>query len=187
MKRRGLRWLRWCDVERAPGRLTREAPGWHMRIYVLLDPRDSTVRYVGVTAGELEARRSRHVAEPTNTGMAAWISMLGSMAMEPEVRLLTFAPGGYWQDVEMNWIAWFRARGHLLNKDPGGNYRGDKGKARGTKKAAAGMFAFQLRRERATGRPYFKNIAGRMNSAEATKGGPVSRPRPVADQRRPET
>lgn len=85
-------------------------------IYALVDPRDETVRYVGVTIGSLEARLDRHVRRPTNDRVRAW---LGEIGVRPHVRAL-HSPRDRWEDAERGWIAWFRARGDLLNADPGG-------------------------------------------------------------------
>lgn len=111
----------WSEV---PAAKTESGP-W--QIYALLDPRDETVRYVGVTKNELPMRLCGHMAQPTNRGMKSWIAELFSAGLRPKIRLLIGVRYG-WEDAERGWIAWFRARGMLLNMDPGGVCRDKRGR-----------------------------------------------------------
>lgn len=95
-------------------------------IYALLDPRDSTVRYVGVTNRPLNVRLSGHMSSPASRGVKAWIRELVGLSSRPGIRLLS-APRDKWEDAERGWISWFRARGDLLNVDPGGICRDRNG------------------------------------------------------------
>ena len=129
------------------GRLLTPAPGWNTLIYALIDPRDGGVRYVGSTVNTLAERVRRHMEKPTNREMGAWIQGLvaGGYAIRAEV--ISYAPDGMAGNVEMNWIAQFRARGRLLNRDPGGQYRDETGKPKEFMQKVAGMYQRQVNRQ----------------------------------------
>jgi hypothetical protein len=97
------------------------------QIYALVDPRDERVRYVGVTIRPLFDRLADHIEKPTNREMRRWFADLDAQGSAPSVRLL-IGVSDAWEDAERGWIAWFRARGELLNIDPGGICRDHKGK-----------------------------------------------------------
>lgn len=91
-------------------------------MYALVDAQDR-IRYVGKTVCELDVRLAWHLAQPTNWRMRMWLR-----SETPTIRLITFARRRDVDRVEVWWIAWCRARGRLLNVDPGGRYRGAGGK-----------------------------------------------------------
>lgn len=93
--------------------------GGHVHVYALVDPRDSGVRYVGITRKAIEDRLDEHIENPTNRRTRAWFAELSAVGSEPEAVCLQSVSRG-WEVAEMEWIAWFRARGDLLNVDDGG-------------------------------------------------------------------
>ena len=122
-----------------PPIIQQPARGGHV-VYVLVDPRDNRVRYVGVTRVSLRRRLELHLQEPTNLGTAGWFRELASERLTPVIRPLFSVIGGKWEQAEMYWIAWFQARGKLYNVDPGGKCRDDKGNLRASKTKAAYRF-----------------------------------------------
>lgn len=158
---RRMRWekrkfVNWADVPKA-GRLLELKPGWEASIYALVDPRDNRIRYVGVT---LKDRREAHLKQPTNSRMREWLAALAEEGHRPMIQLISYAPTARWEGAELEWVAWCRARGDLMNVDPGGNYRGHDGKPVGLMKGLAGMTAYQLRVEKQTKRRYYKDPTG---------------------------
>ena len=130
MSKRKRRWrcrrfVPWSEFAAVPSRLLKEHQGWHHRIYALVDGRDGCVRYVGATSRELGERLAMHRKKPTNDEMAKWLAVANV-----QIRLITWAPTETWERIEMHWIAWARARGGLLNVDPGGRYRDGQGRPR---------------------------------------------------------
>lgn len=89
-------------------------------MYCLVDPLAIDVRYVGVTSKRLKVRLAWHLKKPTNWRTAAWFRSLSSRGLRPTIRLLQMCEHDRWEVCEMQWIAWFRARGDLLNIDGGG-------------------------------------------------------------------
>jgi hypothetical protein len=90
------------------------------KIYALVDPRFRDVRYVGKTTKKLRQRLSEHLENPTNRRTREWFAELSRAKLRPEIVRLQRVMGGDWQIAEMQWIAWFRLRGDLLNVDEGG-------------------------------------------------------------------
>lgn len=90
-----------------------------LRVYALVDPRFNDVRYVGVTSRSLDERLAYHLRCPTNNRTRAWFSELAKQFEKPRIVVIQGVRSG-WQRAEMEWIAWFRARGELLNVDAGG-------------------------------------------------------------------
>jgi len=90
------------------------------KIYALVDPRFGDVRYVGKTSKKLRERLAEHIENPTNCRTLEWIRGLQADGLRPEIVKLQRAVSVDWQIAEMQWIAWFRARGDLLNVDVGG-------------------------------------------------------------------
>lgn len=119
------------------GRRMERSDFFGVAIYALLDPRDMTVRYVGYTRKGLMERLANHVAKPPNERMREWIQRLRSSGQGPLIRAITFVANDRWESAEMHWIAWFRVRGRLLNKDPGGLYRDGGGRVRESAKTLA--------------------------------------------------
>jgi len=93
--------------------------GSSLKVYALVDPRDRTARYVGVTNRSLERRLDWHLRSPTNSRTRAWFTDLRRFGLRPDIVKLQNVVRN-WEICEMQWIAWFRARGDLLNFDAGG-------------------------------------------------------------------
>lgn len=105
----------WLDV-RKPAH-----PGsGRIKVYCLVDPVANDVRYVGVTSKSMVHRLAGHLQKPTNWRTAAWFRSLVSRGLRPRIYLLQRCEHDRWEICEMQWIAWFRARGDLLNIDGGG-------------------------------------------------------------------
>ena len=108
--------VRFADIPRNdPG-----ASHGGIKVYALIDPRDDGVRYVGITRQRLEARLAQHMENPTNWRTCAWLRELSRFGFEPEIENLQQVERKRWEIAEMQWIAWFLARGDLLNVDAGG-------------------------------------------------------------------
>lgn len=126
-------------------------------VYALVDPRDNTIRYIGVTRwGSMAARLDRHLAEPTNSNTSLWFERLRRLGMRPIIRPVAGVKNGEWQQAEMYWIAWCRVRAQLYNVDGGGLYRDEHGQVRPEMEAIAKRMEKLARRELATeraGRP----------------------------------
>jgi hypothetical protein len=119
-------------------------------IYALVDPTNEIVRYVGMTRQALERRLEQHLAKSVNADVDAWVAALRSAGVTPEIRLLTFAPAGDWWRFERSWIMWLAERGHILNRDPGGDVRVDGKLVRGQRQARR---LHKLKRKAAMGIP----------------------------------
>lgn len=151
-----MSFLKWADLPVARRALT-EVPGWHDRLYILADPRDDTIRYLGTTREALATRLARHRQKPTSARMREWFLELEAAGRAPEIRLLSYAPTGGGYPMELEWIAWFRTRGSLLNTDPGGRYRDASGKPKRSMKRIVGMIAYQVAREAKRGGVYARS------------------------------
>src|SRR5712692_9840227 len=56
-------------------------------IYALIDPRDDTVRYVGVTQ-DVYFRLHRHIKDTSKPDKRAWINDLEQQGLSPELEIL---------------------------------------------------------------------------------------------------
>lgn len=88
-------------------------------IYALVDPRDSTVRYVGYSASPNIRHRQHAAGNVQNRELRTWELELHAAGLEPRFVVLTRA-GANWEIHERRWIRYFRIRGRIYNKDPGG-------------------------------------------------------------------
>ena len=91
--------------------------GRKYKIYVLIDPRDKTVRYVGQTKDPL-ARQKLHADADTNSSVALkrWKHDLQVLGLAPELEVVDSAHEGDWKAREGLWITYYRERGRLYNK-----------------------------------------------------------------------
>jgi hypothetical protein len=97
-------------------------------IYVLRDPRDDTVRYVGVSFGTpgdryygqnkaLARRLNGHVHTPSSFQMRDWVGELQALGLRPLCECVQTVPCEHGVEMERWWIAELRNRGcDLLNK-----------------------------------------------------------------------
>jgi hypothetical protein len=150
-------------------------------IYALVDPRDETVRYVGVTSRPLNRRLAMHLESPTNIATAMWFRELDAAWQRPDIRVIEPALEGRWEQAEMYWIAWFQARGKLYNVDPGGRYRDEQGNVRPGRFGIAQRFRrlaqWELKRGVRVGPtvtlrgPFTASAAKKQRKAKAKKQG----------------
>lgn len=94
-----------------------------IKIYVLADPRDQSVRYVGKTTNAARRLRS-HCTRPTrNERMGEWISKLALRGLTPTMVVVGNCLDDQWETAERAWIAFLRVRGRILNVADGGRRR----------------------------------------------------------------
>lgn len=93
------------------------------RIYVLGDPRNGLVRYVGITTVSIAKRLRCHLADArrgAHNHRANWIRSLLSEGMRPSVNVVAVG-AGEWEKAEQWWIAHLRSLGlNLTNGTIGG-------------------------------------------------------------------
>ena len=101
--------------------MTDDRREWY--IYVLRDPRNDEVRYVGFTT-DVGKRFRVHISEATR-GIAKshknnWIRSLLNLDLQPVMKVIERGIGE-WQSVEMYWIRHYRMQGaRLTNSTDGG-------------------------------------------------------------------
>lgn len=88
--------------------------GGEIAIYVLTDPRDNTVRYVGKSNDP-----ARRLTEHTASNLP-WIVELRSAGLAPVMRVMDRASLEEWERAEQYWIAFYSRNGKLLNTEVGG-------------------------------------------------------------------
>lgn len=162
-----LKFVRLSKAQAVPRQRTRTRDR-RVAIYVLVDPRDAGVRYVGKTRSTLTKRLLRHIEEPTNAMMAAWFRNLASLKLRPHIEALEFVSKAEWQDAERGWIHWFRKHGDLLNIDLGGNHRDGLGRPRGKF-----VGTYQEARSAAQARP--SSLWDRVHRPMGTQGSHATR------------
>jgi GIY-YIG catalytic domain len=91
-------------------------------IYVLADPRDWSIRYVGKTDVSLELRLERHVADSYGrTKRDRWIRKLDRMGLRPQISLVQAVDSDHLSLAERYWISYFQSIGcDLVNATEGG-------------------------------------------------------------------
>lgn len=93
-------------------------------IYVLEDPRDGRIRYVGVTHQRLATRLNGHLSRARrgfNSHSANWIRRLLADGLRPAIREVEKGFGEGWGSAESKWMAHYRALGcALTNLTSGG-------------------------------------------------------------------
>lgn len=99
-----------------------------MYIYVLVDPRDHEIRYVGKTKiSDLTVKRDDHVYKALwdvqkNTPRYAWIRKLRQLSLLPSIDLVQEVNDEFIDGAERYWISYFRSIGcRLTNATPGGD------------------------------------------------------------------
>ncbi|SRR6266567_1424654 len=89
-------------------------------IYILIDPRDELVRYVG-GAGDPEDRLDQHLSQrDKNKGKRLWIDGLAQDGLEPRMEVIETVSADIAANREQRWIAYFLLclDMPLLNKTP---------------------------------------------------------------------
>ena len=93
-------------------------------IYGLYDPRDETLRYVGVTVLSLDARLAGHLTDDGDYRRCRWIAGIRKVGLVPTIRLLETVEDDDRWDAERRWIALARQSGaDLTNTSDGGEGR----------------------------------------------------------------
>ncbi len=94
--------------------------GGDVYIYALVDPDDSTVRYIGKTSYP-RRRLVEHVkARQRNYGLVAWVRALTKIGKAPLMWMLQTTTRERWQAAEKAWIRLARRHGDLFNIEDGG-------------------------------------------------------------------
>jgi len=92
-------------------------------IYVLIDPRDNQIKYIGKTSQLLKQRLYGHIVESkkSNTKKNTWIQSLKVKGLKPLIEELDIVSELEWEFWEKYWIAQFKSWGfELKNMDDGG-------------------------------------------------------------------
>lgn len=103
------------------------------RVYVLRDPRDKAVRYVGCTRQKIERRLQGHVSdamgkkqEARNAAKNGWVRDLVHVGLVPEIEILEEVSSDVAESHETAWILLYRRRGaKLYNRKPPVRETGD--------------------------------------------------------------
>ena len=100
-------------------------PSHMTKIYVLIDPRDNEIRYVGKTTQRwLSDRLSGHRSSARrgdSSWRSRWIAKLLRCGYDPRIILLQEVPTTDWQSAETYWITYLRSIGcRLTNGTDGG-------------------------------------------------------------------
>lgn len=112
-------------------------------IYVLRDPRDGAIRYVGQTVQPME-RMQAHLAD-TRKGCQyrchRWMRLLAAAGLRPNMEIVECVDAGQADEAEMRWIAHYRGNGaDLTNHTVGGRgFRGHKPTKEAIEKRAAAL------------------------------------------------
>ena len=90
-------------------------------IYMLNDPRDGRVRYVGKSNAP-KRRLLEHLNKPGTVGIGLWISELNAEGLRPILEVIEWCALSEWESRECFWISKFRGDGGaLFNLHVGGN------------------------------------------------------------------
>jgi hypothetical protein len=96
----------------------------NVTIYILIDPRNGAVRYIGKTLYPLRKRLREHIADKHITPKNSWIKSLLSLQLVPlieELEKVVDSDDKDWQSIEDFWIKYLRFIGcDLLNMFSGG-------------------------------------------------------------------
>lgn len=95
-----------------------------MKIYVLKDPRNDQIRYVGVTTQKLSQRLSQHINAAKNNEqrhVCKWIKSLLKIDLKPIIEQIDEVSDNNWEKWEIYYIAHYKEIGcNLTNIDKGG-------------------------------------------------------------------
>lgn len=90
-------------------------------LYVLVDPRNGEIRYVGQTTKTLEVRLKDHTYARGDHYRAKWLRLLKRLSLKPIIRAIQQVPPATWESAEQYWIKFFKACGcRLVNTAEGG-------------------------------------------------------------------
>jgi hypothetical protein len=85
-------------------------------IYALVDPRTSSVRYVGKSNYPFHRLRAHQTRKGVNRDKDAWVAELEAGGMEPTVKVLAEVDASEWREQEEHWIQEMLKAGPLFNK-----------------------------------------------------------------------
>jgi hypothetical protein len=89
-------------------------------IYVLIDPRTNTIKYLGKTIQSLNKRLTCHMADRTKSKKSSWIKSLKIQNLKPVIKLIDVVEEN-WEFWEEYWITNIKMLGiELLNHTNGG-------------------------------------------------------------------
>ena len=91
-------------------------------IYILKDPRNEEVRYVGKTSRGLNKRFGQHMRDKKKNHRCNWIQSLKKEGLKPILELIeTVVADGDWAEREKYWIEYYRKLSvNLTNQTDGG-------------------------------------------------------------------
>jgi len=91
-------------------------------IYILLDPRDRSIRYVGKAVNPHSRYRHRFAKHEAGVHKGKWLACLKALGLDPIMQIVEVVPAtGDWVEAERWWIAHLQAQGHrLTNLSNGG-------------------------------------------------------------------
>lgn len=93
-------------------------------IYILIDPRDNEIRYVGKTIQSLSDRLCGHRSEARRgekNWRSNWVRQLLRLGYDPRIVLVQEVPRSDWNAAENYWIGYYRSIGcRLTNGTEGG-------------------------------------------------------------------
>lgn len=91
-------------------------------IYVLIDPRNNRIRYVGQTARKLSDRYSEHCEKQRqNNHRTHWLELLRALNLKPIMQVIEECNESNWAEREIYWIAEHKRTGcDLVNDTLGG-------------------------------------------------------------------
>jgi group I intron endonuclease len=87
-------------------------------IYALIDPRDKSVKYIGVSK-DVRRRYKEHLADFRYTKKAAWIRKMKRLGLVIKVKLIEICTNKNWKSRERYWIKYY-SNNKLVNLTKGG-------------------------------------------------------------------
>jgi len=91
-------------------------------IYILIDPRNNSIRYIGKTVQKLEYRLKQHLSEKSNHKRATWIKSLKRENLVPVIKEIDYCDYTDSNNLEISWIEKYRFIGeNLTNMTNGGD------------------------------------------------------------------
>ena len=101
--------------------------GTMIKIYVIIDPRNNEIRYVGKTKQTLDKRLGGHLwdASKSSNRRARWIAKLLRLGYQPRIELIQEVPESCWRKAEHYWIDYYRSLGCTLTNGTEGGDGGD--------------------------------------------------------------
>lgn len=93
-------------------------------IYVLIDPRDNEIRYVGKTVQALTDRLQAHIQRcfARTDHRSRWVAQLVRRGYRPRIELIQVTDSDHWREAEPYWIGYYRSLGcDLTNGTEGGD------------------------------------------------------------------